>query len=66
MRFFVMFFSPKIYFAGLTTQLTPQAVSAIPSNVKAVMGSSNNNHATKAVQGGTRYIKLVTLAAAPF
>ena len=30
-----------------------------------VMGSSNKNHAIKAVVGGVKYIKLVTLVAAP-
>jgi DNA-binding transcriptional regulator LsrR (DeoR family) len=48
------------------TQLTPQAVSAMPNKVTMVMGSSNKNQAIKAVHGGTKYIKLVTDAAAPF
>jgi hypothetical protein len=38
----------------------------MPAKVTAVIGSSNKNQASSAVQGGTKYIKLVTLAAAPF
>jgi hypothetical protein len=48
-----------------TTQLTPQAVKAVPSKVTAVIGSSNNHQAIMAVHGGTKYIRLVTEAAAP-
>lgn len=45
--------------------LTPTAVKAVPSNVIRVMFSPNKHHASTAVVGGTRYIKLVTEAAAP-
>jgi hypothetical protein len=38
----------------------------MPIKVTIVIGSSNKSHAIKAVQGGTKYIKLVTEAAAPF
>ena len=48
-----------------TTQLTPSAVRAVPANVVAVMASPNSTQAIMAVVGGTKYIKLVTDAAAP-
>ena len=38
----------------------------MPAKVSPVMSSSNKNHAITAVVGGTRYIKLVTDAAAHF
>jgi hypothetical protein len=50
---------------GRTTNATPKAVMAIPSNVTHVKGSAKSIHANKAVQGGTKYIKLVTEVAAP-
>jgi hypothetical protein len=53
------------HFGERTTWLTPKAVSAVPAKVMAVIGSSNNNHAMIAVEGGTKYIKLLTEAAAP-
>jgi hypothetical protein len=37
----------------------------MPVSVTQVIGSPNNTHAIKAVVGGTKYIKLVTLVAAP-
>ena len=37
----------------------------MPASVSAVSGSANNNQAITAVQGGTRYSKLVTAVAAP-
>ena len=52
-------------FAGRTTRLTPTAVISVPAMVLAVMGSPNSSQAIRAVQGGTRYIRLVTDAAAP-
>ena len=51
--------------AGRTTRLTPSAVMAMPITVVSVIGSSNSSHAITAVVGGTRYIRLVTEAAAP-
>ena len=51
--------------AGRTTRLTPSAVKAVPAIVAAVMVSPNNNQAIMAVVGGTKYIRLVTDAAAP-
>jgi hypothetical protein len=50
---------------GRTTQLTPNAVKAVPERVAQVMGSSNSSQAIMAVVGGTKYIRLVTEAAAP-
>ncbi len=50
---------------GRTTRLTPKAVSAVPIKVAAVMVSPNKTHAMMAVVGGTRYMRLVTEAAAP-
>ena len=44
---------------------TPTAVSKVPATVKAEMGSANRVHAMHAVTGGTKYIKLVTVDAAP-
>lgn len=52
-------------FAARTTRLTPTAVMAVPSTVKAVIGSEKSSHAINAVDGGTRYSKLVTAVAAP-
>lgn len=49
-----------------TTSATPKAVSSVPNTVVSVMGSANKIQAMKAVTGGTRYIRLVTEAAAPF
>jgi len=51
--------------AGRTTQLTPTAVTAMPASVTKVMGSLNKIQAITAVVGGTRYMRLVTEAAAP-
>src|SRR6185369_4821622 len=48
-----------------TTMPTPTAVNAIPVIVNTVMTSPNSSHAIKAVQGGTRNIRLVTAVAAP-
>ena len=50
---------------GRTTRLTPVAVTAMPSTVTQVIASPNKNQAISAVVGGTRYIRLVTVAAAP-
>lgn len=52
-------------FAPRTTRLTPKAVMAVPKTVTAVIGSANSSQAISAVQGGTRYSKLVTAVAAP-
>ena len=52
-------------FAGRTTRLTPNAVSAMPNTVTTVMVSPNSSQAIIAVVGGTRYSKLVTAVAAP-
>ncbi len=41
------------------------AVMAVPSKVMAVICSSNSSQAISAVVGGTRYIRLATVAAAP-
>ena len=38
---------------------------AVPSSVRAVICSSNSTQAISAVVGGTRYIRLATVAAAP-
>jgi DNA-binding transcriptional regulator LsrR (DeoR family) len=51
--------------AGLTTKLTPAAVTTMPASVTKVMGSLNKTQAITAVVGGTKYNKLVTDAAAP-
>jgi hypothetical protein len=40
-------------------------VSAVPSSVTSVIGSANSSHAITAVQGGTRYSRLVTAVAVP-
>lgn len=50
---------------GRTTKLTPKAVKAVPKMVAKVMVSPNKTHAIKAVVGGTKYMRLVTEAAAP-
>jgi hypothetical protein len=50
---------------GRTTKLTPTAVRAVPKRVAMVMVSPNSSHAMMAVVGGTKYIRLVTDAAAP-
>ncbi len=49
----------------LTTNATPITVHKVPKMVMPVTASSKSNQAKKAVLGGTRYIKLVTAAAAP-
>ena len=41
------------------------AVTAMPIRVTQVIASPNRNQAITAVVGGTRYMRLVTLAAAP-
>ena len=51
--------------AGRTTKLTPSAVSKVPEIVMTVMGSENRSQAKSAVEGGTKYIREVTDAAAP-
>ena len=51
--------------ACFTTSATPSAVITVPAIVVSVIGSSNKNQAINAVTGGTRYIRLVTEAAAP-
>src|SRR5690606_21143525 len=48
-----------------TTRLTPTAVSAMPATISTVIGSPNSSQAISAVVGGTRYMRLVTLVAAP-
>jgi hypothetical protein len=57
----------RYYLSGeaLLTIKTAPIVSAIPRPMVQVMGSLNKNHAINAVVGGVRYIKLVTLVAAP-
>ena len=50
---------------ALLTIKTAPMVSAIPRPINHVIGSSNKTHAINAVVGGVRYIKLVTLVAAP-
>ena len=50
---------------ALLTIKTAPMVSAIPRPISQVIGSSNKTHAINAVVGGVRYIKLVTLVAAP-
>ena len=45
---------------------TAPMVSAIPRPIAHVMGSLNKNHAINAVVGGVKYIRLVTLVAAPW
>ena len=50
---------------ALLTIKTAPMVSAIPRPISHVIGSSNKTHAINAVVGGVRYIKLVTLVAAP-
>ena len=50
---------------ALLTIKTAPMVRAIPRPIVHVMGSSNKNHAINAVVGGVKYIKLVTLVAAP-
>ena len=60
--------APSCVIQGLgirTTKLTPNAVKAVPAKVKPVMGSPNKSQASKAVQGGTKYMRLDTLVAAP-
>ena len=51
---------------ALLTIKTAPMVRAIPRPINHVMGSSNKTHAINAVVGGVRYIKLVTLVAAPW
>ncbi len=51
---------------ALLTIKTAPMVRAIPSPIAHVMGSLNKNHAINAVVGGVKYIKLVTLVAAPW
>lgn len=48
-----------------TTRATPLAVSSMPSSIETVKASPNKAQAITAVQGGTRYIRLVTDVAAP-
>ena len=48
-----------------TTRATPSTVRPMPSNVVGPSCSLNSSQAIKAVQGGTRYIRLVTWLAAP-
>ena len=48
-----------------TTIATPQTVSSMPANMLQVSASPNKAQASIAVQGGTRYIRLVTRVAAP-
>lgn len=50
---------------ALLTIKTAPMVRTIPRPISHVMGSLNKNHAINAVVGGVRYIKLVTLVAAP-
>ena len=50
---------------ALLTIKTAPMVSAIPRPIAQEMGSLNKNQAINAVVGGVRYIKLVTLVAAP-
>ena len=50
---------------ALLTIKTAPMVSAIPRPISQVIGSLNKTHAINAVVGGVRYIKLVTLVAAP-
>jgi hypothetical protein len=50
---------------GRITKATPAAHANMPNRIKRVRASSNSSHASKAVQGGTRYIKLLTFVAAP-
>jgi hypothetical protein len=58
--------SPEAHALGeRTTRLTPAAVSAMPATISTVIGSPNSTQAMTAVEGGTRYIRLVTLVAAP-
>jgi hypothetical protein len=51
---------------ALLTIKTAPMVNAMPRPINHVMGSSNRNHAINAVVGGVKYIKLVTLVAAPW
>ena len=51
---------------ALLTIKTAPMVRAIPRPIAHVMGSLNKNQAIKAVVGGVKYIKLVTLVAAPW
>lgn len=48
-----------------TTSATPTTVSAMPASIVGVNDSPNKIHASPAVQGGTRYNRLVTWVAAP-
>ncbi len=50
---------------ALLTIKTAPMVRAIPRPIVHVIGSLNKNQAINAVVGGVKYIKLVTLVAAP-
>ena len=48
-----------------TTNATPPTVNSMPLSMMGVKASPNRAHAISAVHGGTRYIRLVTVVAAP-